>query len=94
MGITITRVCEDKMKTACYTKNMPQDHAAELEKVVSKLSHDIRNPLTSSKLNVDLLLQGVAGPLTDQQKEMLRDIDAAQTKILELIQEFRNSLKK
>jgi signal transduction histidine kinase len=72
---------------------MLHNESQTLEQLVSKLSHDLRTPLTSSKLNLDMLLNGVAGTLTDQQKNMLKDIDEAQDKILELIQTFRNGVK-
>jgi signal transduction histidine kinase len=57
---------------------------------IAKLAHDINNPLASSKLLLDMLINGVAGELNDQQKDMLKDINEANDKIIEIIKEFRN----
>lgn len=56
---------------------------------ISKLRHDLNSPLTSTKLLADMLLQGVAGELNDQQKDMIRDIVNGNEKMIELLKEFR-----
>jgi signal transduction histidine kinase len=68
------------------------DHK-NIEETVSRLSHDLKNPLTSSKLNIEMLMNGVAGELSPQQKEMLKDIADAQEQILDIIQGFRDSYR-
>jgi signal transduction histidine kinase len=60
---------------------------------VAKLRHDLNNPLTSTKLLVDLLVQGVAGELNNQQKEMLKDIAESNEKMIQILKEFRDQTK-
>lgn len=61
----------------------------ELEAEISKLRHDLNNPLTSTKLLADMLLQGAAGELNEQQKELLTDIVGANEKMIEILKAFR-----
>ncbi len=44
---------------------------ARLPKFVSTLTHELRLPLTSIKGYADLLVKGVMGPVSDQQKQFL-----------------------
>jgi signal transduction histidine kinase len=57
--------------------------------IIAKLRHDLNNPLTSTKLLVDLLMQGSAGELNSQQKELLRDIAKSNDKMIEILAAFR-----
>jgi PAS domain S-box-containing protein len=43
---------------------------------VSLASHQLKSPLTSISLSVDLLLRGIAGTLNDEQKKYLKEIYA------------------
>ncbi|MES2436749.1 MAG: histidine kinase dimerization/phospho-acceptor domain-containing protein [Patescibacteria group bacterium] len=64
------------------------------KKLFSHLSHELRTPLASSKLFLDMLIGGMAGDLTPQQKEILEDIDKSQAKMLEMLEEFRAEVQK
>ena len=38
---------------------------------ISVISHELRTPLTSVKESVSLVLEGIAGPLSEEQKKFL-----------------------
>ncbi|MDQ3014729.1 MAG: hypothetical protein M3Q73_02610 [bacterium] len=61
----------------------------ELDELLSKLRHDLNTPLTSTKLLADMLMQGIAGELNEQQKDMINDIISGNEKMIELLKEFR-----
>ncbi len=63
------------------------------EDIIAKLRHDLNNPLTSTKLLIELLLQSTAGELNSQQKDLLKDISTANEKMIELLAASRDHTK-
>ncbi len=62
---------------------------AELEahktEFVSSISHELRTPLTSISGYLELLTDGAAGPLTEQQREMMAIIDRNSRRLLGML---------
>ena len=54
----------------------------------SRLLYEIRNPLGTVKSAVSFLLRGMAGPLSDQQHEVLNHLDTATAKMVALISDM------
>jgi signal transduction histidine kinase len=54
----------------------------------SRLLHEIRNPLTTVKSGVGFLLKEMAGPLTDQQSEVLKHISSNLEKLVALVNDM------
>ncbi len=54
-------------------------------KDIAGLLHDLRNPLTVSALNAELLLDGAAGVLSEDQRKYIGEIYASNKKMLELL---------
>jgi len=54
----------------------------------SRLLYEIRNPMTTMKSAAGFLLKGMAGPLTDQQHEVLAHIDSTGAKIVALLSDM------
>lgn len=65
---------------------------AEIEEVkadfVSMLVHDLRSPLTSIRGFSDALIQGLLGPLNDDQKSALENIQGGSDRLLFLIEDI------
>lgn len=55
---------------------------------LSNMSHELRTPLNSVIGFTDVILMGMAGPVTDKQKEFLGDISRSGTHLLTLISEI------
>lgn len=55
---------------------------------VSIVSHQLRNPLASTKLSVEMLLEEELGPLTDEQKSYLKMILDDNQHMIRLVKEF------
>lgn len=43
----------------------------EAEELISRMAHDLRTPLTSLRMLMDLLTEEKVGPLNDQQAKMI-----------------------
>lgn len=54
----------------------------------SRLLYEIRNPITTVKSGVGFLLKEMAGPLTDQQSEVLKHINANVEKLVALVNDM------
>ena len=65
---------------------------AEIEEVksdfVSMLVHDLRSPLTSIRGFSDALIQGMLGPLSEDQKSALENIQGGSDRLLSLIEDI------
>jgi len=59
------------------------------KKTLSHLSHELKNPLAANKLYLEMLLIGVAGPLTDKQKEMMEEMTLSNDKMTALLDTFK-----
>ena len=57
---------------------------------LAAMSHELRTPLNAIGGYVDLLLHGLRGPLTDQQKDDLRRIQRSQKHLLAIINDLLN----
>jgi len=57
------------------------------------ITHDLRNPMTSIRGFLKFLIDGVAGPVTEQQKKMLGVMDHASLKLLSLINDILDIAK-
>ncbi len=61
----------------------------EIEKMkedfVHSITHDLRSPMTSIRGFVEVLLDGSAGKISEEQREFLRIIDGSGRKLLEMI---------
>jgi signal transduction histidine kinase/chemotaxis receptor (MCP) glutamine deamidase CheD len=57
---------------------------------VSIASHQLRTPLTSINWNIELLLGGDAGQLTEEQKKFLQDVHDSSQRMAHLVSELLN----
>jgi signal transduction histidine kinase len=57
------------------------------------ITHDLRNPMTSIRGFLRFLIDGVAGPITAQQRKMLETIDRASSRLLNLINDILDVAK-
>jgi signal transduction histidine kinase len=66
---------EKKVEERTHELGLANERLKELDQMksdfVSHVSHELRTPLTAIKGAVDLMLRGVAGPLTDKQAHFL-----------------------
>jgi len=53
---------------------------------MAELLHDLRNPLTVTVLNSELLLNGAGGALGDEQKKYVTEIYESSKKMLDLME--------
>jgi NtrC-family two-component system sensor histidine kinase KinB len=63
------------------------------EDFLHSITHDLRNPMTSIRGFLKFLIDGVAGPVTDQQKKMLGTMDRASLRLLGLINDILDIAK-
>lgn len=57
------------------------------------ITHDLRNPMTSIRGFLKFLIDGVAGPLTPEQKKMLDTMNRASLRLLTLINDILDNAK-
>jgi signal transduction histidine kinase len=60
-----------------------------MKKELSQLAHDLKNPIAANKLYLEMLLMGVAGPLTDKQREMMEEMTRSNEKMEQLVNRFK-----
>lgn len=53
------------------TNQLLQDRNAEITDFYHKVSHEIKTPLTAARMFMSMLDEGLAGPLTDEQAELV-----------------------
>lgn len=63
------------------------------ESFLHSITHDLRNPMTSILGFLKFLLDGIAGPINDQQKQMLQTIERASTRLLGMINDILDIAK-
>ncbi|MEN3013036.1 MAG: ATP-binding protein [Endomicrobiia bacterium] len=76
-------------------------HDITLEKEIDKMkddflhsiTHDLRNPMTSIRGFIKFLLDGVAGPINEQQKKILETMERASFKLLNMINDILDIAK-
>jgi len=80
--ITERRLAEDRLREA----------HAELEKAyqvqrefLNNVTHEIRTPMTAVKGYVEMLLEGIAGPLNEDQAALLRKVLAGSDSLVDLV---------
>jgi len=69
-----------------------RERTIALEQFLARVSHDLRTPLTSMTGFADNMLLGLAGPLTDKQKQYLMRIVANGGRLGRLVDELLDSL--
>jgi len=57
------------------------------------ITHDLRNPMTSIRGFLKFLMDGIGGPLTDQQKKMIDTMDRASLRLMGLINDILDLAK-
>ncbi len=55
---------------------------------VATAAHELKNPLASIKTSAGMMLDGIVGPVTNKQAEMLATIRDEATRVLELVREL------
>lgn len=60
------------------------------DEFLSLVSHQLRTPLTATKLSSEMLEQGIAGELSTEQKEYLGRITAASARMISLVGDILN----
>ncbi len=60
---------------------------------VDDVSHEFRTPLTVIKEYASLILDGLGGPVTDEQQDWLRTIDVATVDLNTMVEDFLDSSK-
>lgn len=61
------------------------------DEFVSLVSHQLRTPLTSMRLFVEMLLDNQVGPLNDKQHEYLRMVEISTGRMIDLVSDFLNT---
>ena len=61
------------------------------EEFISKMSHDLRTPLSAVKWYVEMLLDGDGGELNEEQKKYLTVIRDNNQKAIDLINSLKHS---
>jgi signal transduction histidine kinase len=60
------------------------------KKSISFLTHELRNPLAANQLYLEMLQKGVAGNLTEKQKEMIQELVNSNEKMLTILRDFKD----
>ncbi|MEW6238958.1 MAG: HAMP domain-containing sensor histidine kinase [Candidatus Omnitrophota bacterium] len=80
---------EDRVQRRTSELKKANEQLLELDRMksvfVSQASHDLRTPLTTIKLNLDNLMRGVGGSLSDKQKSVLDRAQGAVNRLTHLI---------
>lgn len=91
----ITPEKKEKIGVVSVLRNITLEK--ELEKMkedfLHSITHDLRNPMTSIRGFLKFLIDGVAGPVNEQQKKMLDTMDRASTRLLTLINDILDNAK-
>ncbi|MGC8861574.1 MAG: PAS domain S-box protein [Armatimonadota bacterium] len=80
--VTERRVAEDQLRKA--HESLQKAYQIQRE-FLNNVTHEIRTPMTAVKGYVEMLLEGVAGPLNDAQKVMLEKVLAGTESLLQLV---------
>lgn len=59
-----------------------------------KLIHELRGPLTTMRLNTEVLLSGRLGKLTQEQEEYLKEVYSASEKQVEILNRISDMHRK
>lgn len=74
---------------------MMRSRRRDLEKskdeFVSLVSHQLRTPLTSTRLFTEMLLDNQVGPLNDKQREYVRMVEISTERMISLVSDFLNT---
>ncbi|MFH1283055.1 MAG: ATP-binding protein [bacterium] len=57
------------------------------------ITHDLRNPMTSIRGFVKFLIDGIGGPINEQQSKMLQTVDRASARLLNMINDILDIAK-
>jgi len=61
------------------------------DEFVSLVSHQLRTPLTSMRLFIEMLLDKEVGPLNEKQHEYLRMVEISTERMIDLVSDFLNT---
>jgi two-component system, OmpR family, phosphate regulon sensor histidine kinase PhoR len=86
LGTAITQVA-DEARRAEYTTRLELLDRQKTE-FLSTVSHELRTPLTSIQGYLELLADGDAGPMTDEQRQMLAVIERNAVRLRGLIEDI------
>lgn len=83
---------QDRVRQQLSSEVISQLELVGLEKTkgefISIASHQLRTPLTSMKWLSDLILGGYAGPLTEEQKELILGIRESNERLISLVRDL------
>jgi signal transduction histidine kinase len=80
------QACDTRATRALVEALSPLD--ARTARLLSALSHQLRNPLTSVLGYLELLSDGSLGPLTEEQQRVLQVVAAGMTRLAEFADEL------
>ncbi|MBI4396689.1 MAG: HAMP domain-containing protein [Elusimicrobia bacterium] len=63
------------------------------EDFLHSITHDLRNPMSSIRGFLKFILDGMGGPITDQQRKMLETMDRASLRLLGMINDILDTAK-
>jgi NtrC-family two-component system sensor histidine kinase KinB len=91
----VTPVKKEKIGLVTVLRNITLEK--ELDKMkedfLHSITHDLRNPMTSIRGFLKFLLDGIAGPVNEQQKKMLETMDRASHRLMSLINDILDNAK-
>lgn len=58
---------------------------------LSRLLHDFKSPLSSTKIAIEFILEGRAGSISKRTEELLKDIRNRTKELINNIQEFEDN---
>lgn len=70
-----------------------KQQARQLEDTVSALTHDLKTPLLAAETNLNLILEGYFGSLTDEQKRILQLLSKSNNDALRLVKNLLSVFK-
>lgn len=82
------------LAVACQTVRMSRANArlrdldAQKSEIVSLVSHDLKTPLTATRVYLDNLLDGIGGPLTEKQRRSLTGASASIERLTRMIDDL------
>ncbi len=91
----VTTVKGDKLGIVTVLRDITLEKEIEQMKddFLHSITHDLRNPMTSIRGFLKFLLDGIGGPITEQQRKMIETMDRASTRLLSMINDILDLAK-
>ncbi|OGS17737.1 MAG: hypothetical protein A3J83_01965, partial [Elusimicrobia bacterium RIFOXYA2_FULL_40_6] len=91
----VTTVKGEKLGIVTVVRDVTLEKEIERMKddFMHSITHDLRNPMTSIRGFLKFLMDGIGGPLTDQQKKMIDTMDRASLRLMGLINDILDLAK-